>query len=610
MFTAQCGNSSLSYGFSVGNTCNGGTTVLLFMSLVDSLLRDTCEVSDTQGRITPKKVPDSEYDFVVIGAGTAGSTIAGRLAEVKHWKILLLEAGDDEPVGSQVPSFFTNYMNSPINWNFSTEAEPVGCQGFEGKRCSWPRGKVLGGTGVINGMMFLRGTFNDYKRWVDAGNNGWSYDEILPDFKSYEDNRDSQLIDAKFHGTKGPVSIERYPYQPPMAWDILKAGEQIGYNISTDLNGFNFNGFGVPQMNSRGGVRLSMAKAFIRPQRNNPHLHVMLNTTATKIVIDQEKRASAVELIYNNTTYSVKVGKEVIICAGAVQTPQVLLLSGIGGKEMLESVGIKQVHDLPAVGKGVQNHVSFQLIYNLDTPKKDVLNMRSLYQYVHDQSGPMSSTGLAQTTARIHSKYSVPENPDIQLYFEGFTAKCSSGLSLDEQSNVTEQISIFPTYLHTKSRGYIGLHSKDPFAPPKIVANYLTHEQDVNGLIAGIRIVQNLVNTTILQYKYGLKLEKRSYGSCAELHRWDSDEFWACAVKFETGHENHQGSSCKMGLRSNPEACVDQRLQLHGINNIRIADASVFPDLPSANPQATIIMVAERGARFIKEDYLNRIDRK
>ncbi|XP_019767992.2 glucose dehydrogenase [FAD, quinone] [Dendroctonus ponderosae] len=614
MFSEQCGAQFDVYGPSLGQSCSGGAYVL-FMSLLDALLRNTCEVTDATGRITPTIHPDLEYDFVVIGSGTGGSTVAGRLAEVDHWKILLLEAGGDEPVGTQVPSFSFSYLNSDIDWQFRTEPEPVACQGFAERRCSWPRGKVLGGTSVINGMMFLRGTRKDYQRWAEAGNPDWSFDKILADFKATEDNSDRDLVDEEYHGFGGPLTIGRYRYQPPFAWDVLKAGEQIGYNVSNDLNGERFNGFAVAQMNSRKGMRLSLAKAFLRPHRSNPNLHIMLNSTATKILLHAQgasKRASAVEFAYKGQMFTVRASKEIILSAGAVQTPQLLLLSGIGDKETLDAVGIEQVHDLPAVGKGLQNHVSFELVASINQASLNSLNMETVSEYVRNQSGPMSSTGLAQVTARVHSEQATPDDPDIQFYFFGLGPKCAkSGLS-DEltDDNQTTHVSIYPTYLHSKSKGYLGLHSKDPFAPPKIVANYLTAEEDVIGLRAGIRIAQRLINSPILREKYDMRLEKDSYGSCSEQHEWDSDDFWECAIKVKTGHENHQGSSCKMGRRSDPESCVNQQLQLYGVDSLRVIDASVFPTLPSANPQASIVMVAERGARFIKEHYLNRVRRK
>ncbi|CAG9768182.1 unnamed protein product [Ceutorhynchus assimilis] len=614
MFSEQCSSNLNSYGPSLAQTCNG-TSFLVFMTLVDALLRDSCKVSDAQGRIIPKQVPDPEYDFVIIGSGTGGSTVAGRLAEIKQWKILLIEAGDDEPVGTQVPSFATNYLDTSIDWGFKTEPEPVGCQGFEEKRCSWPRGKVLGGTSVINGMMFMRGTPKDYEKWVDAGNTEWSFDQLIPDFKSYEDARDIGLIDLKNRGRGGPVTIQKFRYQPPIAWDILRGGQQIGYNISDDLNGDNINGFAVAEMNNRDGIRLSLAKAFVRPQKNNKNFHVMLNTTASKIIIEEkngEKYASAVNLIYNNQIFTVNVKKEVIVSAGAVQTPQVLLLSGIGSEEILQPVGIDQVHNLTAVGKGLQNHVSFEMETSIDRSDVNMLNFRTVREYLSNQTGPMSSTGLGQLTARIHSEYSTADNPDIQFYFSGLDDECArTGIpgELNDITNPRKRQNVFinPTYLHTKSKGYIGLHSNNPFDPPKIVANYLTEEQDIKGLRAGIRIVQKLIESPILKEKYGMMLENKTYGTCAEQHQWDSDDYWTCAIKYNTRHENHQGSSCKMGNATNPEACVNQKLQLHGIENIRIMDASVFPTLPSANPQASIIMVAERGARFIKELYLNTV---
>ncbi|XP_060524994.1 glucose dehydrogenase [FAD, quinone]-like [Cylas formicarius] len=611
MSALDCGCPIVNAGPSLANTCSANSFVT-FMTLVDVFVRFACPISDPCGRVVPNTQPDRVYDFVVIGAGSGGSTAAGRLADNRGWNVLLLEAGWDEPPGSQVPAMIS-YLGSSIDWNFQTEPEPVACQSNAEQRCTWPRGKVLGGCSVFNGMMYMRGTRKDYERWVEAGNDQWSYDDLLPVFKRSEGNRQiGELVDAKYHGANGPFTIQRFNDQPDLAWDVLAAADQVGYPVSNDLNGDIFNGFAVAQANNRDGARLSTAKAFVRPHKNSPNFDVMMNSTVTKIIVEQVngiKRATGVQFVYNNQTFTVNVSKEVILAAGAVQTPQVLLLSGIGDKAVLDSVGIEQVHNLTGVGKGLQNHVSFNLPGSIDRNSTALLNDLTLAEYLSTGRGPLSSTGMSQVTARLNSRYSPADDPDIQLFFNGYSARCAYDGTLGSPENpdnpdAKRSVSIAPVNLHPKSKGSITLKSSDPFDHPKIVANYLTEEDDVRTLVEAIRAAQKLASAPLLKEKYNFQLSNTTnYGNCSTLYTYDSDEFWSCAVKYATSPENHQGSSCKMGPASNPETCVNQQLQLHGIENIRITDASVFPTLPSGNTQATIVAIAERAVEFISRTY-------
>jgi choline dehydrogenase len=340
---------------------------------------------------------------------------------------------------------------------------------------------------------------------------------------------------------------------------------------------------------------------------------VMINSTVTKILVSGEgtdKRATGVQFIYNGTTYTVNATKEVILAAGAVATPQLLLVSGIGDKEVLDAVGIEQVHNLTGVGKGIKNHVSFQIVGTINETDVVDLNAETLDQYIDTQNGPLSGTGLSQITARISSNYTDSHDPDVQLFFSGMINTCAydgtPNLPADpEQPTAQRTLGISCVNLHPKSSGYIGLLSSDPLDPPKIVANYLTHPDDIKVVIQGIRMAQHLTETPILQQKYNFTLVKYSYGNCSSLYDWDSDDFWECAIRYDTYPENHQCASCKMGPASNPETCVDQDLQVHGISNLRITDASVFVAPPSGNTQATIVAIAERASQLIKNKYIN-----
>ncbi|ERL90960.1 hypothetical protein D910_08302 [Dendroctonus ponderosae] len=506
----NCGCAESYIGPPLTDTCGGGAFVI-FMGLLDSFLRKKCEISEICQRVAPRLSPDSEYDFVVIGGGSGGAAAAGKLAQVEGWKVLLIEAGGDEPPGSQVPAMVVNYFGNPdLDWNYQTEPEPVACQGFPEKRCTWPRGKVLGGCSVINGMMYTRGTPRDYEKWVQADNPGWSYEDVLPIFKRFEDNQDiGSFVEAKYHGVNGPLTTSRFRHQPQLAFDVLRAAEEIGQNVTDDLNGEKYMGFSIAQSNTR----------------------------------------------YQR--------------------------SGLGNRPGLHSLS-KRANELNRIVAG-----------GLSSAARQSRIFESL-----------------QVTARINSPYADPSgtDPDLQIFFAGYTANCATGSIGDpedpENPLAKKDFTVSPVALHPKSRGYVGLHSSNPLDAPKMVANYLSHPDDVRVLVAGIRVIQQLANTTILRESYGMAPDHEEYGECLSKHRKDTDAFWSCAVKYYTGPENHQACSCKMGPKSDPLAVVDNKLLIHGLNNVRIMDASAMPVLVSGNTHATIVMMAERGVDFIKEKWL------
>ncbi|XP_025835212.1 glucose dehydrogenase [FAD, quinone]-like isoform X2 [Agrilus planipennis] len=612
--TCNCTNPF--YGLPLQNvSCNVASSVM-FMTLVNNLLRNQCDISDVCGRIRPTLNPDNSYDFIVVGGGGAGSVVAGRLSENPNWKVLLIEQGNDEPVGSQVPTFaFTFIGNSETTLFYPTERQANACRQNANNQCTYVRAKALGGCGVVNGMTYMRGVPRDYDYWAELGNTGWSYDDLLPYFIKSEDNGNiGNLTSTEYHGVGGPLRVERFPYAPPIAQDILAAARSAGYATPGDLNADVLEGFVLTQHMNKNGTRDSTARAYLRSARARPNLHIMLNSTATKINFSQRNGlavARSVEFSYNGRRYNVSVTKEVIVSGGTIGSPQLLLLSGIGPRADLEDVNVTVVRDLPGVGQNFQNHVSLFVRFNLTkVPDTNLLTRDAVNQYLSQHRGPLSSTGLAQVGARFSSSVNQEQNwPDIQIYFAGYSATCAYGngsanLPADpNQPNNTRLITLQVTLVRAKSRGYIKLSSNNPSGRLIVQPNYLQEDYDVQAIVSGIKTAIRVGNADILKQKYGSELVRNPHGNCSSLYQFGSDAFWECATRYSTYQENHLTGTCKMGPQSDRMAVVDPELKVHGTSNVRVADASIYPENIAGNTFATVVLVGERAADFIKSDW-------
>ncbi|XP_022196327.1 glucose dehydrogenase [FAD, quinone] [Nilaparvata lugens] len=602
-------------GPTLASTC-GGSSFMLFMGLLEVFIRSQCDLEDPCGRPLTRSQPDREYDFIVVGGGSAGSVVASRLSEVPHWRVLLIEAGMNEPTGTQVPSMFLNFLGTSIDWGYQTEPEDMACLAENERRCNWPRGKVLGGTSVLNGMMYIRGSRKDFDDWSKLGNTGWSYQDVLPYFLKSEDNLQADQMDAGYHGVGGYLTVTQFPYHPPLSHAILQGGLELGYPIR-DLNGASHTGFSIAQTTSRNGSRLSSSRAFLRPVKDRPNLHFMLNTTVTKVLIDpSKKQAYGVEVMTGDgRKENILAKNEVIISGGAVNSPQLLLLSGIGPKDDLQKVGVPVVHDLPGVGKNLHNHVAFFLNFLINDTDTTPLNWATAMEYLLFRDGLMSGTGLSDTTGFINTKYANPneDNPDIQFFFGGFLANCARTGQVGERSGDATNnsapppqrvVNIIPAVLHPKSRGMLKLRDNNPLSKPMIFARYLTNPQDVATLIEGIKFAIRLSETKALS-KYGFKLDKTPVMGCENL-TFGCDAYWECAVRRNTGPENHQAGSCRMGPVGDPGAVVDPELRVQGVDRLRVMDASIMPAVTSGNTNAPTIMIAEKGSDMVKSRWIGR----
>ncbi|RVE50263.1 hypothetical protein evm_005098 [Chilo suppressalis] len=607
-----------------------GTLIVLRMAI--HLYRPDIEDAENRVRDHPFDQLYDCYDFVIIGGGSAGSVLANRLSENPEWKILLLEAGQDENVLSEIPVLFPVLQTSSIDWQFTTEPSDQYCLSMVDKRCKWPRGKVLGGSSVLNAMLYIRGNKRDYDNWARMGNTGWSYKEILHYFLKAEDMRIPQYQHDHYHSTGGPLTVDYFRFEHPITRKILEAGQQLGYNI-LDVNGPYQTGFTRSHATVRDGLRCSTAKAYLRPVSKRPNLHVSVHSLVKKVLIDEHLKAYAVQFVKHGQERIVKASKEVILSAGSLQSPQLLMLSGIGDAAHLKEVGISPMVHLPGVGRNLQDHVAMGgHSFLFENPYKNgtdygfnmfsVLTVGSLIDFSIYKKGNLYSMMEAEAMAFVNTKYQDPSDdyPDIQLFIAptadnmdgGLFGKRSNGLSDEAYAELYEDIlyepsfSVVPLLLRPKSRGYLKLRDANPYSPPRIYPNYYADPQDVNVMVEGARLVQELVQQPALQELNARPNPNRNPG----CNHYDlmSHEHLECQARHHSLTIYHPVGTCAMGPAGNPEAVVDPRLRVYGVKSLRVVDGSIMPTIVSGNTNAPIIMIAEKAADMIKEDWNDAYD--
>ncbi|CAG4932911.1 unnamed protein product [Colias eurytheme] len=604
--TATCLCPIRDYGPSMLPSC--GSSFILFMSILETYVNRSCDLADPCDRVKDRTHLYKSYDFVVIGGGTAGSVVASRLSENPMWKVLLIEAGGDEPVPSAVPSWFGAYWGRPeTDWIYYTEPQSKACLAKGGK-CYWPRGKMLGGTSVINGMMYMRGHAEDYDSWAANGAEGWSWKEVFPYFIKSERNKEvGTVVSPQYHGVNGPLPVQRFRYTPQFMKDVVNAAGELGYSPTSDLNAENATGFTIAQTYNDRGSRYSSSRGYLRPVSKRINLHVSLKTMVSRVIVNPDtNRVIAVEYIKGGKKRTVGVRKEAILSGGTINSPQILLLSGIGPKETLEKFNIPVIKDLPGVGQNLINHVGSSFDFTL-TKESDIpeLTWSTAMEYIADRKGPLSATGLSQGVGLINSPMAPAHGrqPDIQYFFYGYRAHCADG-SVANQNDLKNRrhITISPIALQPRSRGYLTLRSADPFDKPVLQPNYFDEEHELNVLVEASKIAYRLANTTLLREKYGIKPTEGYASECGDSTQ-PTDEFFRCVAQRYTEPENHQVGTCKMGAKNDSMAVVDPQLRVYGVDGLRVIDASVMPNVPTSNTQAPVIMIAERGADFIKNTH-------
>jgi choline dehydrogenase len=527
-----------------------------------------------------------EFDYVIVGAGSAGCVLANRLSADGKNSVLLLEAGPkDTNLWIHVPLGYGKlFKEKTVNWMYQTEPEPE----LGGRQVFQPRGKVLGGSSSINGLLYVRGQHEDYDRWRQHGNSGWGYDDVLPYFKKAENQ---QRGADDFHGVGGPQPVSDLGHPDPLSAAFIDAAAETGLPVNPDFNGASQEGAGFFQTTTRGGRRASTAVAYLRPAKSRSNLQVETAALAQRILFEG-RRARAVEYRQGGVLRTARARKEILVSGGAYNSPQLLQLSGVGPAELLKQHGIDVVLDAPGVGNDLQDHLQVRLVTRCAqrVTLNDILNhpVRRIMagaRYAAFRTGPL--TIAAGTSGAFFKTNPRLASPDVQIHFLPFSTD-----KMGEKLHSFSGFSASVCQLRPESRGSLRIRSADPTAPPEIRINYLATETDRTAFVEGIKILRKILAAPALKPFVVEEVEPGPKISS------DEEILNFCRQRGSTVY--HPTSTCRMG--NDPLAVVDQRLRVRGIEGLRVVDASIMPDLMSGNTNAPTIMIAEKASDMILED--------
>ena len=523
----------------------------------------------------------NKFDYIIVGAGSAGCVLANRLSENPDCKVLLLEAGSkDWHPYIHMPAGISKLVNiKSLNWNYYTQVEPH----LNNRKLYWPRGKVLGGSSSINAMCYCRGHKKDYDLWQKLGNPGWGYNDVLPYFIKSENN---QRINNSFHGTSGPLHVSDLIYHNKLSDVFLSACQQKGYHLTDDFNGANQTGFGFYQVTQNNGIRNSSAQAYLHPVKSRKNLVIWTNSYCQKIIL-QDNKAQGVEVIRKGKLEKVHAAQEILLSSGALNSPHLLMLSGIGDAQQLEHHNIKVHQDLKGVGQNLQDHLDVCLVQQSSKNiSYDTINeLKTGLQYYLFKSGPGTSN-VAEAGGFLNTQANNNDWPDLQFHFVPAILD-DHGRNRIKGSGYT----LHMCYLRPQSRGNLKLASKDPRQPIKIFANYLSESNDLEYIKKGFEIQREIFSASAFdEYKDSEIFPGSEIQTESEIEQF-------IRSKAETIY--HPVGTCKMGHDEN--AVVNNKLQVHGIKSLRVIDASIMPTLISGNTNAPTMMIAEK----ISEEIIN-----
>jgi choline dehydrogenase-like flavoprotein len=514
---------------------------------------------------------DDVFDYVVVGAGSAGCVLAARLSEDPDVRVALLEAGGEDTAPEiRIPAIFPIMFKTELDWDLFGDPEP----GMDGRRLYLPRGRMLGGCSSINAMIYVRGNRLDYDEWAAAGCSGWGYEDVLPYFRRSEDNERGE---NQFHGVGGPLTVSEGRSMQPLVDAMIEAAHQAGHELNPDFNGARQEGVGRFQLTQRDGRRLSTADAFLHPVRSRPNLTVLTRAYALRLVFDGS-RAAGVEIARDDEVRVVRAEREVIVSAGAYYSPQLLMLSGIGPEDLLAPMGIEIREALP-VGLNLQDHCMVNLNYTTTGPSLfDAASPENFALFESEGRGPLTSN-IPEGAGFFRARSGVPA-PDIEFHFApgmlydgGLTAPEAPGMAFG------------PVVVKPTGRGRVMLRSPMPLAKPRVVCNFLTTEEDRASMLAGLRMALEMAEQPALRAVIDQPFR---------VPDSDSDDDLMAFARREGMTVFHPTSTCPMG------SVVDPELRVHGVDGLRVADASVMPEITRANTNAAVIMIAEKAADLIR----------